>query len=318
MDAAGFLERLLSERFYTDQIAQVVALPERPARYGEVPGGLAPAVQLALEKQGIAQLYEHQAEAIGRLRQGESIVIVTGTASGKTLCYNIPVVETLLEDPLATALFIYPDQGAGAGPAARAGQVPASRWTGIELPRRDLRRRHARRRCGASCATAANVILTNPDMLHQGILPQHARWNRFFTHLKYVVIDEVHAYRGVFGSHLANVMRRLRRICAHYGVDAAVHLLLGHHRQPAGARRAHRRAADGAGRQRRLAARAEAVRAVEPAAARDRGRGATRRDWRVGGDRRSPLWEARAPDDHARARRACRPSPSCARGWRRS
>ena len=175
-----------------------------------------------------------------QVRQGSSVVIVTGTASGKTLCYNIPVVETLLEDPLATALFIYPDQGPRAGPAARAEQVSASRSTGSSsspAPTTATRPQNLRRKL----RDEGNVILTNPDMLHQGILPQHARWNRFFTHLKYVVLDEVHAYRGVFGSHLANVLRRLQRICAHYGVDAAVHLLLGHHRQPARARRAHHR-----------------------------------------------------------------------------
>ena len=194
-----------------------------------MPGGLHPAVAAAWKDQGIERLYEHQAEAIAKFRAGQSVVIVTGTASGKTLCYNIPVVETLLEDPLATALFIYPTKALTQDQLRGLGSFQAPR-TSIEFlagtydgdTPQNLRRK---------LRDARNFVLTNPDMLHQGILPQHARWNRFFTHLKYVVIDEVHAYRGVFGSHLANVLRRLARICTALRRDAAVHLLLRHHRQ---------------------------------------------------------------------------------------
>jgi DEAD/DEAH box helicase domain-containing protein len=160
-------------------------------------------------------LYSHQATAVEHIRNGDNIVIVTGTASGKTLCYTIPVVEALLEDSKATMLFIYPtkalaqDQlrGLSLFRAPDSGiQFMAGTYDG-DTPQ-NLRRK---------IRDGGNVILSNPDMLHQGVLPQHARWNRFFTHLRYVVIDEVHAYRGVFGSHLANVMRRLARVCAHYG-----------------------------------------------------------------------------------------------------
>jgi DEAD/DEAH box helicase domain-containing protein len=215
MDASTFLTRLPHHRWVRDQIVCARALPARPAAFADVPGGLAPAVQDALALQGIECLYAHQAEAITRLRAGESVVIITGTASGKTLCFNIPVAERLLQDPMATALYLYPtkaltqDQLRGVGrfhlpeqglnflAGAYDGDTPTT-----------LRRR---------LRDTGNIILTNPDMLHQGILPQHARWHRFFSHLQFVVLDEVHAYRGVFGSHLANVMRRLRRICAHYG-----------------------------------------------------------------------------------------------------
>jgi len=215
MNTEEFLKRLQGLSFFTRQVAHVEVLPERPPQYAELPGGLHPAVQGALEAHGIRRLYTHQAEAIAHVRAGRSVVIVTGTASGKTLCYNIPVVETLIEDPMATMLFIYPTKALAQDQLRALGafQLPEH---GVEFlcgtydgdTPQSLRRK---------LRDGGNVILTNPDMLHQGILPHHGRWNRFFTHLRYVVIDELHAYRGVFGSHLANVLRRLMRVCGHYG-----------------------------------------------------------------------------------------------------
>ena len=217
MEAARFLRELNEKGFFEDQIVHRQELPARAPVNREVQGGLHKPVADALAKLGIRQLYSHQATAIEHIRQGEHIVIVTGTASGKTLCYTIPVFETLLEDSQATMLFIYPtkalaqDQLRGLNtfrdncPDIR---FMAGTYDG-DTPQ-NLRRK---------IRDGGNVMLTNPDMLHQGILPHHARWNRFFTHLKFIVIDEVHAYRGVFGSHLANVMRRLARICRHYGAS---------------------------------------------------------------------------------------------------
>ncbi len=196
-------------------MVHVQRLPERAAAFADVPGGLQAEVQLMLAEQGIGALYRHQAEAVAQVRAGKNIVIVTGTASGKTLCYNIPVVETLRADSGATMLYLFPtkalaqDQLRGVSrfnQPERGVQFLAGTYDGDTPP--NLRRK---------LRDNGNILLTNPDMLHQGILPQHARWNRFFTHLQYVVIDEVHAYRGVFGSHLANVMRRLQRLCRHYG-----------------------------------------------------------------------------------------------------
>ena len=215
MNLTTFLERLNRQSFFADQVVHAEALTERSPVYQEVPGGLSETVQRALEGLGIEQLYAHQATAIGNIREGKNVVIVTGTASGKTLCYTIPVIDALLENPQATMLFIYPTK-ALAQDQLRALTTFQSDDLGIEFlagtydgdTPQNLRRK---------IRSGANIILTNPDMLHQGILPQHARWNRFFTNLRYVVIDEVHAYRGVFGSHLANVMRRLLRICRHYG-----------------------------------------------------------------------------------------------------
>ncbi|NPV46107.1 MAG: DEAD/DEAH box helicase [Armatimonadetes bacterium] len=215
MDARALLSALQHARHYEGQIAQVVEIPARPPRYADLREPLPLPLQAALADRGITRLYTHQVEAIEHLRAGRNVVVVTGTASGKTLCYNLPVLEELLRDPLATALFIYPtkalaqDQLRGLsrfGDARFGISFVAGTYDGDTPPgeRRRLR-------------DSGNIVLTNPDMLHQAILPHHSRWNRFFTHLKYVVIDEVHAYRGVFGSHLANVMRRLHRICQRYG-----------------------------------------------------------------------------------------------------
>ena len=215
MDAAGFIKEIQKARFFEDQVVCTEALPERAAVYGEVTGGIHASVEGVLRKQGIEKLYAHQAAAIDCVHDGKSIVIVTGTASGKTLCYTIPVVETLLADDKSTMLFLYPtkalaqDQLRGLNNFQEPElgiQFMAGTYDG-DTPQ-NLRRK---------IKDGANIILTNPDMLHQGILPQHSRWNRLFSNLQYVVIDEVHAYRGVFGSHLANVVRRLTRICKHYG-----------------------------------------------------------------------------------------------------
>jgi len=214
MDIDAFLQHLRRERRSRDQVYHVQELPERPATYADVTLDLR--VHAALGERGVERLYTHQAEAIRHVRDGHSVVVVTSTASGKTLCYHIPILEQLLADPLATALALYPTKALAQdqfrGLSELTDRIDATRKTlsgtydgdTPQQQRRKLRNR-------------GSVILTNPDMLHQGILPNHARWGRFFQNLKYVVIDEVHAYRGVFGSHLANVVRRLHRICRHFG-----------------------------------------------------------------------------------------------------
>ena len=165
--------------------------------------------------------------------------MVTPTASGKTLCYNLPVLCRLMADPEARALYLFPTK------ALAEDQLHEFHATverdGRADPGLHLRRRHAAGRAQA-IRERANVVLTNPDMLHAGILPHHTKWAKLFENLRYVVIDELHSYRGVYGSHLANVLRRLKRICEFYGSQAAVHLLLGDHRQPQGAGRERWRA----------------------------------------------------------------------------
>jgi DEAD/DEAH box helicase domain-containing protein len=190
----------------------------RDAVFGELAQPLSAPLATALRGVGIERLYTHQAQAVDCARQGENFVVVTGTASGKTLCYQLPVLEHWLSDPNATALFLFPTKALAqdqlksllALQDAAAGQVPfiAGTYDGDTPPRQRSRLRDE-----------ASILLTNPDMLHSGILPNHARWARFFTHLRYVVCDEIHVYRGIFGSNVANVLRRLRRICRHYGSD---------------------------------------------------------------------------------------------------
>jgi DEAD/DEAH box helicase domain-containing protein len=217
MESAELLDRLRRQPFFRDQIVTVREIPARTAEHGDLP--IDPVVAGALRAVGVDRLYTHQAQAITLVREGRDVVVVTGTASGKTLCYAVPVMEALARDPLATAISLYPtkalaqDQQKGLG-ALQATVDRAHPLARMLMGTYDGDTPQAHRR---SLRDRGSVILTNPDMLHQGILPNHARWNRLFSNLRYVVIDEIHAYRGVFGSGLANVMRRLARVCAHYG-----------------------------------------------------------------------------------------------------
>jgi DEAD/DEAH box helicase domain-containing protein len=212
----GLLKLIGDASFFRGQIVHVEHVPGREALFGEEVVRY-PRVSEALRALGIEHLYSHQSEAISLIHEGRSVVVVTGTASGKTLCYLVPTLEVLLAEPRATMLYLYPtkalaqDQLRGLGRFSELGvgfDFLAGAYDG-DTPQ-SVRRR---------LRDKGNVILTNPDMLHQGILPHHSRWNRLFANLRYVVLDEVHAYRGVFGSHVANVMRRLRRICRHYGAQ---------------------------------------------------------------------------------------------------
>ncbi len=191
-------------------------LPATEAVYAPLPDGLDPRLLPALEARGVKQLYVHQRNAYDVVTAGKSAVVVTPTASGKTLCYNLPILQALLEDPGARALYLFPtkalsrDQAAELGELMRAAEpsLGSAVYDGDTPPNE---RRIVRDR--------SHVVLSNPDMLHTAILPHHARWMRLFENLRYVVIDELHTYRGVFGSHLANVLRRLRRVCRFHGSD---------------------------------------------------------------------------------------------------
>jgi DEAD/DEAH box helicase domain-containing protein len=189
-------------------------LPARPAQTAPWPAELGPELIAALSRRGFPVAYRHQAEAVASALRGEHVVVVTATASGKTLCYNLPVLQRLAAEPQAQALYLFPtkalaqDQRAEleAWNAQLAAPVPVRTYDG-DTPRE---RRAAAR-------VAGGIVLTNPDMLHVGILPHHTRWAALFGRLRFVVLDELHAYRGVFGSHMANVLRRLQRICRFYG-----------------------------------------------------------------------------------------------------
>ena len=191
-----------------------------PATFAPHPEGLHPNLVEALRRRGIEQPYSHQAEAIGHVLAGRNVVVVTPTASGKTLCYNAPVVSAILNDPSTRALYLFPtkalaqDQLAELHALSESAAEGTSTSIGVFTYDGDTPQ-DARR----AVRSRAHVVLSNPDMLHAGILPHHPRWAKLFENLKYVVVDELHAYRGVFGSHLANIFRRLRRVCRHYGSD---------------------------------------------------------------------------------------------------
>jgi DEAD/DEAH box helicase domain-containing protein len=205
------------EQWMADPDSPIRAIRHQPAREGEyvaIPESVAPALRGMLEARGIPRLYTHQAESFRLCMEGKNVVVVTPTASGKTLCYNLPVLERLIEDPGARAMYLFPTKALAedqlhefqAAVDAMGSEIRAFTYDG-DTPQ-DARRAIRER---------ANVVLTNPDMLHSGILPHHTKWAKCFENLRYIVIDELHSYRGVYGSHLANLLRRLRRICEFYG-----------------------------------------------------------------------------------------------------
>jgi DEAD/DEAH box helicase domain-containing protein len=195
------------------RLAALEALPERPARFVAMPSWVTPVVAKRLELAGITDLYVHQAEAASRILDRQHTVVATGTASGKSLCYQLPLLQTVVDDDKATALYLSPTKALSrdqvrALRAFRLPQVRAAAYDGDLLrAERDAIRR------------TANVVLTNPDMLHVGILPNHRQWGDFLHRLALVIIDECHVARGVFGSHVAAIVRRLRRVCAYYGAQ---------------------------------------------------------------------------------------------------
>src|SRR5437764_4932703 len=188
--------------------------PARPAEYVNIPESVHHKLREGLGRRNMAKLYSHQAESFELVKAGKNVVIVTPTASGKTLCYNLPVLDLLLRDPYARAVYLHPTK-------ALAEDQLHEFQTAVEEIGCDLRaftydgdtpqdaRKAIRQRAG--------VVMTNPDMLHSGILPHHTKWAKLFENLRYVIIDELHYYRGVYGSHVANLLRRLRRICEFYG-----------------------------------------------------------------------------------------------------
>jgi DEAD/DEAH box helicase domain-containing protein len=209
-DPVELVDDLTGDPDYRGQLVHLERLPARPARLVDLPTDLPEPLGDRLHARGVAALWEHQAAAIALARAGRHVVVATGTASGKSLCYQLPVFDALLGDGHRTALYLAPtkalarDQLRAIRSFALAG-VRAAAYDG-DTPSQD---RPLIRR-------SANLVLTNPDMLHQGILPSHERWAAFLGRLAYVVVDEAHTLRGVFGSHVAAVLRRLRRLAARY------------------------------------------------------------------------------------------------------
>ncbi len=193
-------------------------IPAQPARFSPFPESLDPRLLRALEKHGVKRLYSHQSRAIELILQGNNTVIVTPTASGKTLCYNVPVLQKVLQTREARALYLFPTKALSQDQVAELHELIEILGDDIDFDIKsytfDGDTPVAARK---SIRTSGHIVVTNPDMLHSGILPHHTLWVKLFENLRYIVIDEVHHYRGVFGSHLANVVRRLKRICAFYG-----------------------------------------------------------------------------------------------------
>ncbi|MGA8075744.1 MAG: DEAD/DEAH box helicase, partial [Candidatus Acidiferrales bacterium] len=207
----------LGERDRSGEVLTAIRhFPAREAAFAEMPSWVREQLVAAYRAKGVERLYTHQAAAAERVRAGKNLVVVTPTASGKTLCYNLPVLNAILENADTRALYLFPTKALAQDQLAELhdlatrledafgvftydGDTPAD-------ARRAIRER-------------GHVILTNPDMLHAGILPHHTRWMRLFENLRYIVLDELHTYRGVFGSHLTNVLRRLRRVAKFYGSE---------------------------------------------------------------------------------------------------
>ena len=213
-DTRSVLEALLAEPSIARGVVHHAVLPPRAAEYGDFPDWLDSRIVGGLAGRAIERPYIHQAEALETARAGQDFVVVTPTASGKTLCYALPILQAIAEDPSARALLLFPtkalsqDQVAEFAELSRASGLPVSASTyDVDTPA-PIR---------SAIRGAGQVVATNPDMLHSAILPHHTKWFQLFEQLRYIVIDELHTYRGIFGGHVANVLRRLLRICAHYG-----------------------------------------------------------------------------------------------------
>lgn len=213
---ADIMNDLLTDEQYKDQISFWHTIDEKEAVYAPFPNDLHEQLRTALEARGISSLYSHQSEAYRSIRAGRNIVAVTPTASGKTLCYNLPVIQTILENSDTRALYLFPtkalsyDQKSELEELIDAAELKINSYTYDGDTPTSIRQKIRK---------AGHIVITNPDMLHSGILPHHTKWVSLFENLKYVVIDELHTYKGVFGSHTANVIRRLKRICRFYGSD---------------------------------------------------------------------------------------------------
>jgi DEAD/DEAH box helicase domain-containing protein len=215
-DLTDLLARLRADPAFMRCVSAWERVPARPARTVAWPVSLDTRLIHAARGLGIAAPYTHQGEAIAAAMEGRNVVLATAAASGKSLAYNLPVLHTLLNDPDACALYLFPtkalahDQLAALKPFVSALQAP------IALRPYDGDTPSSHRR---TIRSEARLLVSNPDMLHAGILPYHTRWARFFSNLRWIVLDELHVYRGIFGSHVANVLRRLRRVCRFYGAE---------------------------------------------------------------------------------------------------
>ncbi|MFK2824173.1 DEAD/DEAH box helicase [Bacillus sp. B190/17] len=210
------IDWLRQEEAVRSNIIHWQTIPEKEANTVSLPADLSPKLAEALKNRGVKQLYTHQLSAYEAARNHQSFVAVTPTASGKTLCYNLPVLQSVIENEEARALYLFPTKALAQDQKSEINELigemglPITSYTYDGDTSANIRQKVRK---------AGQIVLTNPDMLHSAILPHHTKWVSLFENLKYIVIDELHIYRGVFGSHVANVLRRLQRICHYYGSD---------------------------------------------------------------------------------------------------
>jgi len=215
MDVASFLHYVITLPNYKQQIVHIEHIPSQDAICGKLDRPLHPALKARLESLGMPGLYLHQAGALNAIFAGKNVIVATPSASGKSLCYHLATLEAILADKDSCAVYIFPTKALAQDQLGSLKEIACPEFlSGGAVATFDGDTPQVER---ASIKRQAKVLLTNPDMLHIGILPNHQLWARLFRHLKYVVIDEAHIYRGVFGSHMANILRRLQRICAFYG-----------------------------------------------------------------------------------------------------
>jgi DEAD/DEAH box helicase domain-containing protein len=213
MNLVQVLESLRSDPATRDGIVHWEIIPPRAPKLRPFPGFIDERLTGAMTRRGIKALYSHQSDAVEAIHAGKNVVVVTPTASGKTLCYNLPVINRILTEPDARALYLFPTKALSADQVNELHDlitdldVQIGTYTFDGDTPQDARR---------AIRSAGHIVVTNPDMLHAGILPHHTKWIKLFENLKYIVIDEIHQYRGIFGSHLANLIRRLKRICDFY------------------------------------------------------------------------------------------------------
>lgn len=210
------LIELIDELRKNENIAHWYEMPPQEAKTRPIPEGVDPRIREALHRRGISELYTHQETAYRTVAAKENIVAVTPTASGKTLCYNLPVLQAIANDEMSRALYLFPTKALSQDQKSELNEIIDEMGIDIKSYTYDGDTSPAIRQI---VRQAGHIVITNPDMLHSAILPHHTKWVNLFENLKFIVIDELHTYRGVFGSHVANVIRRLRRICRFYGSD---------------------------------------------------------------------------------------------------
>lgn len=225
MNPSEFLRYLKKQSFYDDQLVHVERIGAQQALYTSLERPLLRSLVEAIQAGGAKKLYQHQANAINAVRNGQDVVVSTGTASGKTLCYNVPVLESVAQNYNTRAFYLFPTK-ALAQDQLRVLKELVQHFKVTSAKNENQRQINPRfgtydgdtpKTSRTRLRQEANIILTNPDMLHMGILPNHRLWSNYLKDLKYVVVDEAHIYRGVFGSHVAAVFRRLTRLCEYYG-----------------------------------------------------------------------------------------------------